>query len=317
MRIVFMGTPDFAVPSLKALIREGYDVAGVFTQPDRPKGRGNKLTPSPVKVAAAEAGIPVFQPERIRKTGTEDLRNLKPDLCVTAAFGQILSQEVLDIPPEGNINVHASLLPKHRGAAPIAHAIMTGDKKAGVTTMMMDAGIDTGDMLLQEETAVGESETCGELTERLSLIGAELLIQTIRAMEAGTLKRIRQNEAEMTYDPMLTKELGRPDWTRSAGEIRGLINGLNPWPCVSVPLDGGRLKLLRAVGAEGSGEPGTVLRADPKGGLVIACGNGAVRILELQAPGGKQMKAEDYLRGHGIPEGCILREENPERRTNE
>lgn len=312
-----MGTPDFAVPSLKALIREGYDVAGVFTQPDRPKGRGNKLTPSPVKVAAAEAGIPVFQPERIRKTGTEDLRNLKPDLCVTAAFGQILSQEVLDIPPEGNINVHASLLPKHRGAAPIAHAIMTGDKKAGVTTMMMDAGIDTGDMLLQEETAVGESETCGELTERLSLIGAELLIQTIRAMEAGTLKRIRQNEAEMTYDPMLTKELGRPDWTRSAGEIRGLINGLNPWPCVSVPLDGGRLKLLRAVGAEGSGEPGTVLRADPKGGLVIACGNGAVRILELQAPGGKQMKAEDYLRGHGIPEGCILREENPERRTNE
>ena len=281
-----MGTPDFAVPSLKALIREGYDVAGVFTQPDRPKGRGNKLTQSPVKVAAAEAGIPVFQPERIRKTGTEDLRNLKPDLCVTAAFGQILSQEVLDIPPEGNINVHASLLPKHRGAAPIAHAIMTGDKKAGVTTMMMDAGIDTGDMLLQEETAVGESETCGELTERLSLIGAELLIRTIRAMEAGTLKRIRQNEAEMTYDPMLTKELGRPDWTRSAGEIRGLINGLNPWPCVSVPLDGG-------------------------------CGNGAVRILELQAPGGKQMKAEDYLRGHGIPEGCILREENPERRTNE
>ena len=208
-----MGTPDFAVPSLKALIREGYDVAGVFTQPDRPKGRGNKLTPSPVKVAAAEAGIPVFQPERIRKTGTEDLRNLKPDLCVTAAFGQILSQEVLDIPPEGNINVHASLLPKHRGAAPIAHAIMTGDKKAGVTTMMMDAGIDTGDMLLQEETAVGESETCGELTERLSLIGAELLIRTIRAMEAGTMKRIRQNEAEMTYDPMLTKELGRPDWT--------------------------------------------------------------------------------------------------------
>ena len=312
-----MGTPDFAVPSLKALIREGYDVAGVFTQPDRPKGRGNRLTPSPVKVAAAEAGIPVFQPERIRKTGTEDLRNLKPDLCVTAAFGEILSQEILDIPPEGNINVHASLLPKHRGAAPIAHAIMNGDKKAGVTTMMMDAGIDTGDMLLQEETAVGESETCGELTERLSLIGAELLIRTIRAMEAGTLKRIRQNEAEMTYDPILTKELGRPDWTRSAGEIRGLINGLNPWPCVSVPLDGGRLKLLRAVGAEGSGEPGTVLRADPKGGLVIACGNGAVRILELQAPGGKQMKAEDYLRGHGIPEGCVLREENPERRTNE
>ena len=309
MRIVFMGTPEFAVPSLKALIREGYEVAGVFTQPDRPKGRGNKLTPSPVKVAAAEAGIPVFQPERIRKTGVEDLRSLKPDLCVTAAFGQILSQEILDIPLRGNINVHASLLPKHRGAAPIAYAIMAGEAEAGVTTMMMDAGIDTGDILLQERTAIGESEPCGELTARLSEIGAELLIRTIREMEAGTLKRIQQNEAEMSYDPMLTKELGRPDWNRDAAEIRGLINGLNPWPCVSVPWEDGRLKLLRAVCADGSGEPGTVLRADPKGGLVIACGKGAVRILELQAPGGKQMKAEDYLRGHGIPAGSVMREE--------
>ena len=309
MRIVFMGTPDFAVPSLKALIREGYEIAGVFTQPDRPKGRGNKMMPSPVKASATEEGIPVFQPERIRKTGVEDLRNLKPDLCVTAAFGQILSQEILDIPPLGNINVHASMLPKHRGAAPIAYAIMAGDAAAGVTTMMMDAGIDTGDILLQERTAIGESETCGELTSRLSEIGAELLIRTIREMKAGTLKRIQQNEAEMTYDPMLTKELGRPDWNRSATEIRRLINGLNPWPCVSVPWENGRLKLLRAVCESGSGEPGTVLRADPKGGLVIACGKDAVRILELQAPGGKQMKAEDYLRGHSIPEGTKLKEE--------
>ncbi len=309
MRIVFMGTPDFAVPSLKALIREGYEVAGVFTQPDRPKGRGNKMTPSPVKAVAAEAGIPVFQPERIRKTGVEDLRSLKPDLCVTAAFGQILSQEILDIPPMGNINVHASLLPRHRGAAPIAYAIMTGDAEAGVTTMMMDAGIDTGDILLQEATAIRESETCGELTSRLSIIGAELLIRTIREMEAGTLKRIKQNNAEMTYDPMLTKEMGRPDWKMNAAEIRGQINGLNPWPCVSVPWEDGRLKLLRAVCTEGSGEPGTVLRADPKNGLVIACGSGAVRILELQAPGGKQMKAEDYLRGHEIQKGSVVREE--------
>ena len=309
MRIVFMGTPDFAVPSLKALIREGYEVAGVFTQPDRPKGRGNRLTPSPVKVAATEAGIPVFQPERIRKTGLEDLRGLKPDLCVTAAFGQILSQEILDIPPMGNINVHASLLPKHRGAAPIAYAIMAGDTKAGVTTMLMDAGIDTGDILLQEETSIGESETCGELTARLSGIGAELLIRTIREMDAGGLRRTRQNETEMTYDPMLRKELGRPDWNRSAGEICGLINGLNPWPCVSVPIEGGRLKLLRAVISDGEGEAGTVLRADARDGLVIACGSGAVRVLELQAPGGKQMKAEDYLRGHGIPVGTALKEE--------
>ena len=164
MRIVFMGTPEFAVEPLKALIREGYEIAGVFTQPDRPKGRGKKTVPGPVKIAAEEAGIPVFQPERIRKTGVEDLKNLKPDLCVTAAFGQILSQEILDIPPLGNINVHASLLPKHRGAAPIAYAIMNGERLAGVTTMFMDAGIDTGDMLLQENTEIGESETCGELT---------------------------------------------------------------------------------------------------------------------------------------------------------
>ena len=306
MRIVFMGTPEFAVPSLKALIREKYDVVGVFTQPDRPRGRGNKLTPSPVKAAATEAGIPVFQPERIRKDGVEDLRSLKPDLCVTAAFGQILSQEILDIPTMGNINVHASLLPKHRGAAPIAYAIMAGDKITGVTTMMMDAGIDTGDILLQDETEIGESETCGELTNRLSGIGAELLIRTIRGTEAGKIKRIPQNEAEMTYDTMLTKELGQPDWNRNSDEIRGLINGLNPWPCVSVPVEGGRLKLLRAVTSNGSGEPGMVLKSDPKSGLIIACGKGAIRILELQAPGGKQMKAEDYLRGHGIPEGKIL-----------
>ena len=310
MRIVFMGTPDFAVPSLKTLIREGYEVAGVFTQPDRPKGRGKKLAMSPVKEAAVLAGIPVFQPERIRKTGVEDLKGLKPDLCVTAAFGQILSQEILDIPPMGNINVHASLLPKHRGAAPIAHAIMAGDKLAGVTTMMMDAGIDTGDMLLQESTEIGDSETCGELTVRLSLIGADLLIRTIREMKAGSLRRIPQNEAEMTYDPMLVKEMGIADFCAGAETVRGQINGLNPWPCVSVPLGSERLKLLRAVCADGNGKPGQVITADSRAGLVVACGNGAVRILEIQAPGGKRMRAEDYLRGHSIPVGTSLREDS-------
>lgn len=309
MKIVFMGTPEFAVPSLKALIREGFEVVGVFTQPDRPKGRGKKPAPSPVKTAAEEAGIPVFQPERIRKTGAEDLRSLKPDLCVTAAFGQILSQEILDIPLRGNINVHASLLPRHRGSAPIARAIMAGDRTAGVTTMMMDAGIDTGDMLLQTETEIGESETCGELTERLSLLGAELLIRTLREMEAGRLERIPQNEAEMTYDPMLSREMGKADFDREAAAVKGWINGLNPWPCVSVPLGGERLKLLRAVTAEEQGTPGTVIAADPKKGLLVACGKGSVRILEVQAPGGKRMRAEDYLRGHGIPEGTSFREE--------
>ena len=304
-----MGTPEFAVEPLKALIREGYEIAGVFTQPDRPKGRGKKTVPGPVKIAAEEAGIPVFQPERIRKTGVEDLKNLKPDLCVTAAFGQILSQEILDIPPLGNINVHASLLPKHRGAAPIAYAIMNGDRLAGVTTMFMDAGIDTGDMLLQENTEIGESETCGELTERLSRIGADLLIHTIRQLEAGTLVRYPQRNEEMTYDPMLEKHMGIVDFSMDHNLVRGRINGLNPWPCVSVPVQGERLKLLRAVNCEGAGEAGTVMKADPKNGMIIACGQGAVRILEVQAPGGKRMRAEDYLRGHGIPEGTNLKED--------
>lgn len=310
MRIVFMGTPEFAVPSLEALIREGYEVAGVFTQPDRPKGRGNKLAASPVKETAVRAGIPVFQPEKIRKDGMEDLKGLKPDLCVTAAFGQILSQEILDVPKLGNINVHASLLPRHRGAAPIAYGILQGDAEAGVTTMYMDAGIDTGDMLLQEKTAIGETETCGELTKRLSAIGAELLIRTIRALEAGTLKAVPQDHSRMTYDPMLKKEMGIPDFRKEARLVKGQINGLNPWPCVSVQVEGQRIKLLRAAAAEGEGAPGTVLAADPKQGLVIACGSGAVRIMELQAPGGKAMRAEDYLRGHAIPAGTDMNEEN-------
>lgn len=304
-----MGTPEFAVEPLKELIRNGYEIAGVFTQPDRPKGRGKKPAPSPVKIAAEEAGIPVFQPERIRKNGAEDLKKLKPDLCVTAAFGQILSQEILDIPPLGNINVHASLLPKHRGAAPIAYAIMNGDRKAGVTTMFMDAGIDTGDMLLQESTDIGESETCGELTERLSRIGADLLVRTIRQLEAGTLTRVPQKHEEMTYDPMLEKQMGIIDFSLDSDLVRGRINGLNPWPCVSVPVQGERLKLLRAVNCKETGVPGSVISADPKTGLLIACGQGAVKVLEVQAPGGKRMKAEDYLRGHGIPAGTILKED--------
>ena len=308
MRIVFMGTPDFAVPSLKALISAGYDISGVFTQPDRPKGRGNRLTPPPVKTVALEAGIPVFQPEKIRKTGLEALRGLKPDLCVTAAFGQILSQEILDIAPLGNINVHASLLPRHRGAAPIAYALKDGDNRTGVTTMWMDAGIDTGDILLQAETDIGDQETCGELTERLSRIGAELLIRTMQELEAGTLVSRKQDETLMTYDPMLNQSMGIPDFTQEARQVRGLINGMNPWPCVTVPVENGRLKLLRAAVADGTGEPGTVRRADARNGLIIACGTGAVRILELQAPGGKPMKSEDYLRGHSLPAGLNLKE---------
>lgn len=300
MKIVFMGTPSFAVPCLNALLQTDHTVVGVFTQPDRPKGRGKKPQASPVKERAEEAGIPVYQPERIRVDGIEQFRALQPDLCVTAAFGQIISQEMLDIPIHGCINVHASLLPEHRGASPVAHAIMAGDRKTGVTTMKMDAGIDTGPILLQSETEIRDSETCEELTERLSNIGAELLITTLKKLEEGTLKEIQQDESRMTYDPMLTKNLSEIDFHLSAARICGLINGLNPWPCASVPIQGGRLKLMRAAVTEGTGTPGSILTADHRQGLKIACGNGAVRIIELQAPGGKILRAEDYLRGHNL-----------------
>ena len=310
MRIVFMGTPEFAVPSLRALCEAGYDVVGVFTQPDRPKGRGNKVVFSPVKEYAVSRGIPVFQPQRIRRDGIDDLRALAPDLCVTAAFGQILSQEVLDIPPLGNINVHASLLPRHRGSAPIAWAIMQGDAEAGVTTMMMDKGIDTGDMLLKAATPIQPGETCGELTARLSELGAALLMDTMRALEAGTLKRVPQHEADMTYDPMLTKEMGIIDWTLPAAEIVGRVHGLNPWPGCSTAFEGGRLKILKAEVAEGGGQPGEVLVADAKNGLVIAAGEGAVRVKLMQAPGGKPMEPKVYLNGHPMQTKVVLKEED-------
>ncbi len=309
MRIVFMGTPEFAVPSLKALCENGYDVVGVFTQPDRPKGRGNKVTMSPVKEYALSQNIPVFQPQRIRRDGVEDLKALSPDLCVTAAFGQILSQEILDIPPMGNINVHASLLPRHRGSAPINWAILQGDKEAGVTTMMMDKGIDTGDMLLKSATPIQSGETAGELTLRLSQLGADLLLETLHALENGTLVRIPQDESQMTYDPMLDKQMGIIDWTMDAQSIVNRIHGLNPWPGCSTAWQDGRLKLLRATVAEGSGAAGEIIGADAKAGLTIACGSGAVNITMLQAPGGKPMNAKDYLRGHPMAVGTVLKEE--------
>jgi len=304
-----MGTPEFAVPSLKALCANGYEVVGVFTQPDRPKGRGNKVIASPVKVLATEKGIPVFQPVRIRKDGVEDLKSLTPDLCVTAAFGQILSQEILDIPTLGTINVHASILPRHRGSAPINWAILQGDETVGVTTMMTDKGIDTGDMLLKAETPYIKGETAGELTVRMAELGAQLLIDTLKKLEDGSLVRIPQDHENMTYDPMLTKEMGIIDWTHSAADIINRIHGLNPWPGCSTAVADGRLKLLRAEVAQGAGQPGEVLLADPKVGLVIAAGEGAVCVTQLQAPGGKPMSSKDYLRGHPMAVGTVLKEE--------
>ena len=302
MRIVFLGTPDFGVPSLKALVDAGYDVVGVFTQPDKPKGRGNKMQKSPVKICAEGYGIPVFQPVKIRVDGVEDLKALKPDLCVTAAFGQILSQEILDIPTIGTVNVHSSLLPKYRGSAPINWAVMEGETVTGVTTMMTDKGLDTGDILMKKEVAILPGETAEELTVRLAPIGAELLIETIRAIQAGTCPREKQNEADASYFPMLKKEMGEIDWTLPAAKIVNLVRGLTPWPGTTFSWgDNETVKVWKAETAENPGmEPGKIIAADAKQGLIIAAGRDAVRVLELQAPGGKRMNAKDYLRGHPV-----------------
>ena len=312
MRVVFLGTPEFGVPSLQALVNAGYDVVGVFTQPDRPKGRGNKMLPSPVKECALSLGIPVFQPVKIRVDGVEDLRALRPDLCATAAFGQILSQEILDIPTIGTVNVHSSLLPKYRGSAPINWAIMEGETVTGVTTMMTDKGLDTGDILLQKETAILPGETAEELTARLAPIGAELLIETIQRIEAGDCPRTKQNEQEASYFPMLKKEMGDIDWHLPAERIVCLVRGLTPWPgtCFTAD-DGTQMKVWKAEAAENPGmAPGTVLAADARQGLVIAAGEGAVRVLDLQSPGGKRMNAKDYLRGHPASwQRCEMKEE--------
>ena len=302
MRIVFLGTPDFGVPSLNALIDAGYEVAGVFTQPDKPKGRGNKMQKSPVKICAEGYGIPVYQPKKIRVDGVEDLRALAPDLCVTAAFGQILSQEVLDIPKIGTVNVHSSLLPKYRGSAPINWAVMEGETVTGVTTMMTDKGLDTGDILLKREVGILPGETAEELTVRLAPIGAELLIETIRRLEAGNCPRTPQDEAEASYFPMLKKEMGDIDWTLPAERIVNLVRGLTPWPGTSFAWgEDETVKVWKAEVTENPGlEPGKIIAADAKNGLVIAAGENAVRVIELQAPGGKRMNARDYLRGHPV-----------------
>ncbi len=311
MRIVFMGTPEFSVPSLQALVTGGYEVAGVFTQPDKPRGRGNKLAPSPVKEFALAHNIPVFQPVRIRKDGVEDLKSLQPDLCVTAAFGQILSQEILDIPKLGTVNVHASLLPRHRGSAPINWCILMGESKTGITTMMTDKGIDTGDMLLQREIDILPAETAGELSIRLAQLGAQTLMETLALLVKGQCPRIPQEEAAHTYEPMLKKEMGSIDWRKSAQEIENQVRGLDPWPGTYTFFPEGVLKIVQAQAEEGlSGTPGQVLVANGKEGLVVAAGQGAVRVLRLQAPGGKQMDARDYLRGHPLDVGQIWQEMN-------
>ena len=307
MRIVFMGTPDFAVPSLQALIDAGHDVCAVYTQPDKPQGRKQILTAPPVKTLALEHDIPVFQPNTLKNEDEQArLRELAPEVIIVVAYGKLLPKAVLDIPPHGCINVHGSLLPRWRGAAPIQWAVIAGDEMAGVTTMQMAEGLDTGDMLLTYETKVGEKETAGELFDRLAQSGAELLTQTLVKLDEITPRP--QDDAQSCYAHMLDKQMAVIDWSRSAHEIDCLIRGLNPWPIALTTLSGERLKVFAAEKAAGNGEPGTVLEADPKKGLTVACGEGALKLIEIQLVGGKRMKATDFLRGHSLEVGVKLGE---------
>ena len=307
MRIVFMGTPDFAVPSLQALLDAGHEVCAVYTQPDKPQGRKQILTAPPVKILAQQQGIPVYQPQTLKdETEQERLRALAPEAIIVVAYGKLLPKAVLDIPPRGCINVHGSLLPRWRGAAPIQWAVIAGDEKAGVTTMQMAEGLDTGDMLLTYETAVGARETAGELFDRLAQAGANLLVETLEKLDRITPRP--QDDSQSCYAHMLDKAMAVIDWTKSAREIDCLVRGLNPWPVALTTLAGARLKIYAAEPAEGSGKPGEVLESEPKKGLVVACGSGALALHEVQLVGGKRMQSADFLRGHAVPKGSILGE---------
>lgn len=305
MRVVFMGTPEYGVPSLKALIDAGYDVVGVFTQPDKPSGRGKKMQSSPVKVCAVEHNIPVYQPLKIRVDGVEDLRALQPDVCVTAAFGQILSQEVLDIPKMGTVNVHASLLPEYRGSSPINWCLLNGEKVTGVTTMLTDKGIDTGDILQKAECVIEEEDTTATLTVKLAELGAGLLIDTLKKLENGTCPREKQDESKMSYYPMLKKEMGLLDFKKTAQQLVNQVRAFDPWPCAYLMVDGAPMKVWKAAVEDRTGTPGQILCANAKEGLVIAAGEKALKVVELQAQGGKRMRAQDYLRGHALEQTNI------------
>ena len=304
-RILFFGTPDFACPSLAALYEAGHEICAVITQPDKPKNRGMQLTPPPVKELALSHGTPVYQPTTLKDGEAANIiRGLAPALIIVVAYGKILPREILDIPPYGCINVHPSLLPKYQGATPIQSAILNGDSVTGVTIMQMDEALDTGDMLSQEETEILPDETSGELFGRLSTLGARLLVNTIPAIQDGTVTRTPQDKARATYARPLHREMSPVDWTRSAQEIVNQIRGLNPWPMATTVIADRNFKIHSAhVGATVPGRPpsppGTIL-STASAGLEIACGDGSVIITRLQPPGKKSMSAADYLRGNPI-----------------
>ncbi|MEG1996194.1 MAG: methionyl-tRNA formyltransferase [Oscillospiraceae bacterium] len=310
MRIVFMGTPDFAVPSLQALLDNGHDVCGVFTQPDKPKGRGHKLCFTPIKELAIKSNIIVFQPPTLKSDDVfRQIELLNPDLIVVVAYGKILPKAILDFPKNKCINVHASLLPKYRGAGPIQWSVLNGEKKTGVSTMFMAQGIDTGDILLQSETLIGENETASELQSRLSVLGADLLIKTIKSLEKEELKPIAQNDSESSYAPILTKELCELDYNLTAQELHNKIRGLNEWPCATTTFMGSRLKIYKSeiVDISTDEKPGMLICNKT---FVVACGkNTAIRFTLIQPEGSKRMTSQDYLRGKRplINEMCGLK----------
>lgn len=317
MRVVFMGTPDFSVPALKALVDGGHEVTAVITQPDKPKGRGKEVQMTPVKLAAMEYGIPVYQPVKIRDPEfIGRLKEIPADVYVVIAFGQILPKAVLDIPPCGCINIHASLLPKYRGAAPIQWCVIDGEKETGITTMMMDTGLDTGDMLEKAVIPIEEKETGGSLHDKLSLAGGELILSTLKKLEEGTLVRTPQTEEGTCYAKMLTKTMGDIDWSTSAVSIERLIRGLNPWPSAYTHWNGKTIKLWAASAVSGTEEEslmagredladGTVLSSGKKG-LFVKTGQGVLSIQELQLEGKKRMDVDAFLRGYAIPEGDVF-----------
>ena len=306
MNIVFMGTPEFSVACLQRLIDDGHRVLAVYTQPDKPCGRGHNLTPPPVKVLAESSGIPVFQPVTLKNEAVvEELRNIGPQLIIVVAYGKILPQSVIDLPEYGCINIHASLLPRYRGAAPIQWCVLNGEKTTGITSMQMDAGLDTGDMLLQREIAIGENETSGELHDRLSLLGADVMSDTINQLEAGTLSPRKQDDSASNYAPMLTKALCRIDWNDSARNIHNKVRGLSPWPVATTVYNGKIIKIHSTEKVDGAkGKPGEVM--ENKGRLVVSCGDGLLEIRVLQAEGKKAMPAKDFLAGNKIETGEIL-----------
>ena len=308
MKIVFMGTPDFSVPVLEALVKAGHQVEAVVTQPDKPKGRGKSMQAPPVKECAAAHHIPVYQPVRIREAECiAYLKEFQPDIMIVAAFGQILPKEILEMPKYGCVNVHASLLPKYRGAAPIQWAVINGDAVSGVTTMRMDAGLDTGDMIEKAEVVLAEDETGGSLFDRLAEVGAKLCVHTIQAIEDGTAVYTKQNEAEATHVGMIKKQMGNIDWMQPAVTIERLIRGLNPWPSAYTKLNGKTLKIWRAAVEAGGDakDAGKVVTANKKE-LKIQTGDGILSLLEVQLEGKKRMDIEAFLRGYEVMEQTIL-----------